>query len=71
MTLSFVPPILSILLQGRGRELVAVSMVWKVLVGASVAIKQSKAKGHIQVIQFLVVKWQDEYHQLPMVVVNK
>ncbi|RMC21641.1 hypothetical protein DUI87_02508 [Hirundo rustica rustica] len=42
-----------------------------ILLEASFAIKQSKVKGPVQEIQFLGVKWQDGWHQIPTEVINK
>lgn len=38
---------------------------------ANFAIKQSKAEGPTQEIQYLEIKWQDGCHQIPMDVINK
>ncbi|RMC12184.1 hypothetical protein DUI87_11320 [Hirundo rustica rustica] len=43
----------------------------QILLKAGFAIKQSKVKGLAQEIQFLEVKWQDEWQQIPTEVINK
>ncbi|KFQ64674.1 hypothetical protein N334_14325, partial [Pelecanus crispus] len=43
----------------------------QILLKAGFAIKQSKVKGPAQEIQFLGIKWQDGYCQIPMDVINK
>ncbi|KFQ58169.1 hypothetical protein N334_04441, partial [Pelecanus crispus] len=43
----------------------------QILLKAGFAIKQSKVKGPAQEIQFLGIKWQDGYRQIPTDVINK
>ncbi|KAJ7412097.1 hypothetical protein BTVI_47496 [Pitangus sulphuratus] len=43
----------------------------QILLGASFTIKKSKVKGPAREIQFLGVKWQDGYHQIPTEVIDK
>ncbi|TRZ19874.1 hypothetical protein HGM15179_007242 [Zosterops borbonicus] len=43
----------------------------QILLEAGFTIKKSKDKGPAQEIQFLGVKWQDGWHQIPTEVINK
>ncbi|RMC21742.1 hypothetical protein DUI87_02611 [Hirundo rustica rustica] len=45
--------------------------IMQILLKAGFAIKQSKVKGPVQEIQFLGVKWQDGWRQIPTEAINK
>ncbi|PKU37287.1 hypothetical protein llap_12403 [Limosa lapponica baueri] len=43
----------------------------QILLKAGFAIRRSKVKGPAQEIQFLGIKWEDGYHQIPMDLIKK